>query len=87
VLAAPGDGRTPLEPSPVVTYYSGSPHVREGIDFFIGRPKPGYTPYAYPHALNSKYSPLAGLLPRRSTFRAGSECRQKVAALIERRRL
>lgn len=30
---------------------SGSPHVRENVDFFNGRPKPGYSPYRYPHPL------------------------------------
>jgi len=25
--------------------------VKDGVDFFNGVPKPGYTPYAYPHPL------------------------------------
>jgi hypothetical protein len=33
---------------------SGSPHVKEGVDFFNGIPKPGYRPYAYPHPLASQ---------------------------------
>lgn len=33
---------------------SGSPHVKDGVDFFNGTPKPGYTPYTYPHPLVSK---------------------------------
>jgi hypothetical protein len=30
---------------------SGSPHIKEDIDFFNGRPKPSYTPFTYPHPL------------------------------------
>jgi hypothetical protein len=33
---------------------SGSPHVREGVDFFNGLAKAGYTPYTYPHPLVAK---------------------------------
>jgi hypothetical protein len=33
---------------------SSSPHVREGVDFFNGLAKPGYTPYTYPHPLVAK---------------------------------
>jgi hypothetical protein len=30
---------------------SGSPHIKEGVDFFNGVAKPDYTPYTYPHPL------------------------------------
>lgn len=30
---------------------SGSPHVKEGVDFFNGTPRPGYHAYTYPHPL------------------------------------
>jgi len=30
---------------------SNSPHVQEGRDFFNNTPRPGYTPYTYPHPL------------------------------------
>jgi len=33
---------------------SSSPHVRDGVDFFNGIPKPDYTPYRYPHPLVAK---------------------------------
>lgn len=33
---------------------SGSPRVKDGVDFFNDVPKPGYTPYAYPHPLIGK---------------------------------
>ena len=33
---------------------SGSPRVKDGVDFFNGIPKPDYTPYAYPHPLVGK---------------------------------
>lgn len=33
---------------------SSSPHVRDGVDFFNGTPKPGYRPYTYPHPLVGK---------------------------------
>lgn len=30
---------------------SASPHIREGVEFYNGLPKPGYTPTTYPHPL------------------------------------
>ena len=36
------------------TMSSSSPHVREGVDFFNGLAKPGYTPNTYPHPLVTK---------------------------------
>ncbi len=33
---------------------SGSPRLKEGVDFINGAPKPGYTPYTYPHPLATK---------------------------------
>ncbi len=30
---------------------SSSPHLRDGVDFFNGTPKPRYNPYTYPHPL------------------------------------
>jgi hypothetical protein len=32
---------------------SGSPRLTEGVDFYNAVPKPGYTPYTYPHPLVS----------------------------------
>ena len=36
------------------TMVSGSPHIREGIDFYNGQAKPGYVPYQYPLPLAVK---------------------------------
>ena len=33
---------------------SSSPRIKEGVDFFNGTPKPGYSPYIYPHPLVGK---------------------------------
>ncbi|MCL4204646.1 MAG: hypothetical protein KJ000_19335 [Pirellulaceae bacterium] len=41
---------------------SSSPRIQDGVDFFNGTPKPGYTPYAYPHPLVSE-QPAAGVNP------------------------
>ncbi|MCL4204643.1 MAG: hypothetical protein KJ000_19320 [Pirellulaceae bacterium] len=41
---------------------SSSPRIQDGVDFFNGTPKPGYTPYAYPHPLVSE-QPASGVNP------------------------
>lgn len=30
-------------------------YLKEGRDYFVGKPKPGYTPYVYPHPLHVAY--------------------------------
>ena len=35
---------------------SSEPSIEEGRDFFNGTPKPGYTPYTYPHPLVSSFA-------------------------------
>ncbi len=42
-----------LNGKPAVMHAS-SPRIREGVDFFNGIAKPGYTPYTYPHPLVAK---------------------------------
>lgn len=42
---------TALENGKVINLSSTEPSIQEGRDFFNETPKPGYTPYAYPHPL------------------------------------
>jgi hypothetical protein len=36
-------------PMPVGVNDGGKGHIKEGRDYFLDTPRPGYTPYAYPH--------------------------------------
>jgi hypothetical protein len=51
---------TALEDGTPRNLSSTEPSIKEGRDFFNGTPKPGYTPYTYPHPLVSgELSPAA----------------------------
>jgi len=46
-------------PMPVGVSDGGKGHIQEGRDYFLDTPRPGYTPYAYPHPYRRQFPPLA----------------------------